>query len=110
MADLGTALIYAGHVVVVFFTVPAVLRLARSIVRPAKKPYEETLYQDEDGIATKESMKAYSIKRWLIMAHGCIGVGMATSFLFALFTTLDIESIKYEKVMAWMLFCLWVSK
>ena len=110
MADLGTSLTYAGHIIVAILTGPPVLRLARSVIRPAKKPYEDALYQDEDGVATQESMEAYSIKRWLVLAHLGIVVGLAASFLFALSTTLDRESAAYERVMAWILFGSWVSK
>jgi hypothetical protein len=78
MGDLVKLGSYAAPAFIAAATIPVIWKFAKNIRHPrAVKP--EGLYEDRDGKATEESMKAYSTKKQFIVIFIGLGTGMLAS-------------------------------
>ena len=79
-----------------------------SIVLDGKRENKE----DEDGVATEESMSRYSTKHQFAVSIGVTAVGLAVSFALAVFATVRRENSFSESCLTqlWLLFPAWVSE
>jgi hypothetical protein len=68
---------------------------------------QDALYQDKDGVATKESMAAYSTTRQFILVFIGTGLGLAASFSLAVFATVNSQS--FDILSIWLLNLSWVG-
>lgn len=69
---------YAAPAFIATATIPVIWKIAKNIRKPrVVKP--EGLYEDRDGKATEESMKAYSTKKQFIIIFIGLGIGMLAS-------------------------------
>ena len=100
---------YASFAVIALFSLPSLWRLARAPWR-VNIPKIPTLYEDEDGVATEESMARFSIKRQFVAIFLAAPVGIATSFCLAVWATVLKDSFsELTLVQLWLLFAAWVS-
>lgn len=100
---------YASFILTAIFTVPSIVRLARSPWRV--KTTNDGVYEDEDGTATEESMSKFSTKTLFAIIFGVTGLGVAISFASATFSTVRRENSFSDLSLAqlWLLFPAWVS-
>ena len=102
---------YASFVLTAIFTIPSLLRLAKRLWR-VKATNNDGVYEDEDGMATEESMAKYSAKDFFAVIFGVAGIGLAVSFASAVFATVRRENSFSELALTqlWLLFSAWVRK
>jgi hypothetical protein len=89
-----------------FFTVPSVTAVAAHFRQPKPKP---KLYEDRDGIATEESMAAYSAKAPKVILSVFTIVGFAAATFLAVLTTLHRNDYSVF-VQNWLNVAQWVSR
>jgi hypothetical protein len=107
MGDLIKLGSYAAPTFIVAATIPVIWKFAKNIRQPrAVKP--EGLYEDRDGKASEESMKAYSTRKQFIVIFIGLGTGMLASLTLVV-NTLDqlIEFTNPDLILA--TFGCWVS-
>ena len=97
---------YAVPSVVIVLTVPSVWRFAKN-TRGVKASDTSRIYEDQDGIATKESMENFSAKKQVAVISFGIALGLAVSFAFAVFATAS-PSFTVDVTHLWILFWSWV--
>lgn len=107
MDDPLQLLPYAVPVVVAILTVPSVWQFARNIRRGKDSDLGE-LYEDKDGVASKESTSSFSARKQLIIISLAVGLGSAASFAFAVFATVSPSSAFDDVIQPWLLFGSWV--
>lgn len=102
-------LIYASAALTALITIPSVLKFAKGPWR-VKPTNTESLYEDEDGAATAESLKNFSTKYAFLFIYGAVALGLAASFAQAVFATVR-RSNGYSSILitqVWLLFVVWV--
>jgi hypothetical protein len=101
---------YASFILTAIFSVPSISRFAKSPWRV--KTANDGVYEDEDGVATEESMSQYSTKYQFAVSIGVTGIGLAVSFALAVFATVRRENSFSELCLTqlWLLFAAWVSE
>jgi hypothetical protein len=107
MDDPLQILPYAAPSVVVILTFPSVWRSVRNI-RRVKTSDVGGIYEDQDGIATKESMNNFSARRQISVISLAVALGLAASFVFAVFATASPSSTFNGVTHLWVLFWSWV--
>lgn len=99
---------YASFTLVVLFSLPSIWRLAKAPWR-VNPPSSPTLYEDEDGVATEESMAHFSTKRQFVVIFFAAPIGIAASFGLAVWATVLKPSFSdLIIVQLWLLFASWV--
>jgi hypothetical protein len=91
--DTLEAVSYAIPVVIGVLTISPAWTLVTSF-RRTKVTATDALYQDNDGTATENSMKAYSARRPFVFIFIGSALGLAASFGLAVFAT--VETVKQE--------------
>lgn len=107
--ELAVALV----ILIAFFTVPSVRTLVKKSWWTQPPKYENDLYEDADGVATKESMAQFSNKTQFIFIFIFALVGLAIAIADAIFTAVR-EGFNFQRsgvplVAIWMLAPAWVS-
>ena len=102
---------YAFFFLTAVFTIPSVSRLIKRPWR-VKSTNNDALYEDEDGVATEESMAKYSTKAHFAVIFGAAGLGLAVAFALAVFATVRRENGFTDLCLTqlWLLFPAWVRK
>jgi hypothetical protein len=108
MADLLTFGKYAAPAFVVATTVPVVWKFGKNLRNP-RLVKSEALYEDRDGKATEESMKAYSTKKQFIVIFVGLGVGIAATFALLVNTFIQVLEF-HDPSLIWITFGCWVSQ
>ena len=67
---------------------------------------ESNIYQDKDGVATEESLKAYSVRRQNILLILFTLLGISVGLIEAVFVTLRYPAAACE---SWAAFIIWVG-
>jgi hypothetical protein len=68
------------------------------------------LYEDEDGVATEESMARFSNKRQFVVIFFATPIGIAASFGLAVWATVLKHSFSDLTItQLWLLFASWVG-
>lgn len=103
---------YASIALTAAFTIPPIFRLTkRPFLTAVKSTNEDALYEDEDGVATEESMARFSNRRLYTLILAISVLGLATSFTTAVSAAVrrgnDFE--KFCLVQLWLLFASWVN-
>ena len=99
---------YAFLILIAVFAIPSIWRLAKAPWR-VKTIVEPEIYEDEDGVATEESMAQYSQKIPFIFILGSTSIGLAESFALAVFATVRKEFFSELCLTeTWLLFVAWV--
>ena len=114
-----------GVCVLTLISVPSVIRLAkdalecvRSASSPSTRGYQalsedgdasKSLYEDEDGVATKESELEYSTKIPIITTIICSVVGLVASTLSAVLGLKSTQLPEFVLIGNWLNFVAWVS-
>ena len=108
--DITSSVSYASAVVIALSTIPSIWRLAKRS-RRVKVANEPVLYEDEDGVATEESMAQYSVKWQFTSIFILIGAGLASSLGLAIAATVRKEHAYSDLSLTqfWLLFPSWVS-
>ncbi|TVY20099.1 ATP-dependent bile acid permease [Lachnellula arida] len=106
MDDPLQLLQYAVPVVVAILTIPSVWQFARNI-RRGKDSNPGELYEDKDGVASKESTSNFSARKQIIVISLAVGLGLASSFAFAVFATVSPSSAFDDVTQPWLLFGSW---
>ncbi|KAG0652941.1 ATP-dependent bile acid permease [Hyphodiscus hymeniophilus] len=99
---------YAFFILTAVFSLPSISRIAK---RPWRvKTVYEGLYEDDDGVATEESMSKFSTKGQFAVISGASGLGLAVSFALAVFATVRREKDFSDLclVQVWLLFPAWL--
>ena len=93
------------------FTLPSLWRLGKTIRRRPKPANESKLYEDQDGVATEESMSQYSTRWHFTFISVLLFAALATSFALAVFATVQWSPHHSRQYLAqlWGLFTSWVS-
>jgi hypothetical protein len=100
---------WTAFAVVVLFSLPSLLRLCKAPWR-VKSPSPPALYEDEDGIATVESMELFSTKRQFVVIFFASAIGIAASFGVAVCATVLRDSFSESTILQlWLLFASWVG-
>lgn len=100
---------WTAFAVVVIFSLPSLWRLCKAPWR-VNSPSPPTLYEDEDGIATVESMELFSTKRQFVLIFFAAAIGIAASFGLAVWATVLRDSFsEFTILQLWMLFASWVG-
>ncbi|KAE9367318.1 P-loop containing nucleoside triphosphate hydrolase protein [Stipitochalara longipes BDJ] len=106
MADLLTFGKFAAPAFVVATTIPVVWKFGKNLRSP-RQVKSEGLYEDRDGKATEESMKAYSTKKQFIVIFIGLGIGIAASF--ALLVNTFIQALEFnDPPLIWATFACWI--
>lgn len=111
MDDNISAASVAAPALILLLTIPTVWRFSKNPTRGAVKvPNDAALYEDKDGIATEESMKAYSTKTPFVFAFLALATGLCLSFASAVYGTVRTEDHFSQTCLAqiWVLFASWV--
>jgi hypothetical protein len=107
MGDLIKLGSYAAPAFIAAATIPVIWKFAKNIRQPrAVKP--EGLYEDRDGKATEESMKAYSTKKQFIVIFIGLGIGMLASLTLVVDTFAQFFEFKNPELILATFGC-WVS-
>ncbi|TVY65766.1 ATP-dependent bile acid permease, partial [Lachnellula suecica] len=106
MDDPLELLPYAVASIVTILTLPSIWRFARNIHR-VKDHDPGGLYEDQDGVATEESMGNFSARKQIIVISLGVAVGLAASFAFAVFATVSLSSFD-DVTQLWLLFWTWI--
>lgn len=100
---------HASFSLVVLLSLPSIWRLAKAPWR-VNSPSSPALYEDEDGVATEESMARFSAKRQFVVIFFTAAIGIAASFSLAVWATVLRDSfLDLTIVQLWLLFASWVS-
>lgn len=102
------AVSYAIPILVGVLTISPAWTLVKSF-RRTKTTTDNALYQDKDGIATEESMAAYSTKTSLVFIFMSCLLGLAASFALAVFATVS-RAYFHHIPSIWLLSVSWVSR
>lgn len=89
--------------VLVIISASRIIRLSRSDI--SKNGQSSELYEDEDGVATEESQKAYSVRIQNILATAIAVAGLGVSLAGAIRATLAGTNV----ITWWFHFAIWVS-
>lgn len=102
---------YASIVLIALSTIPPLFRLAKRPWR-INRTNEPELYEDEDGVATPESMSRFSVKKHFIAIFAVVALGLAVSFAGAVFGSVRLRSHEFLGnlliTQLWLLFPAWV--
>jgi hypothetical protein len=101
-------------IVIAAFTVPSVQKLIKAKDWRVKNPnHDDAVYEDEDGVATRESMSQFSNKTQFIIIFTAILAGVAISVADAVFTAVEERFIFNQPELPllglWLLVPAWVS-
>jgi hypothetical protein len=110
MDSTEARLCYAAIVVVAFSTLPSIVRQCKSASWKVKEA-ENRIYEDEDGVATVDSMAAYSVKKPFIVVLLCTGLALSLSFALAIFVSFNNKKKEISgpaRIQSWLLFTAWV--
>ncbi|TVY43944.1 ATP-dependent bile acid permease [Lachnellula occidentalis] len=107
MDDPLQLLPYAVPTVVAILTIPSVWQFARNIRRGKDSDHGE-LYEDKDGVASKDTMGSFSARKQIIVISLADGLGLAASFAFAVFATASQSSTFDDVTQPWLIFGSWV--
>lgn len=101
---------WALFAVVVLFTLPSFWRLCKAPWRPNSPASAATLYEDQDGIATEESMARFSAKRQFFGTFFATAIGIVSSFGLAVWATVLKDDFSDSAIFQlWTLFASWVG-
>lgn len=102
---------YASILFIALSTVPSIRRLTKTL-RQVKPPNDTALYEDEDGVATEESMAKYSTKYSFTVIFGATSLGLAIAFGAAIFASVARENPLSDLCVTqlWLLSAAWVRK
>jgi hypothetical protein len=99
---------YTSSALVAVLSLPSLWRLAKTPWR-VKTPNLPLRYEDDDGVATEESMARFSVKRPLIVIFVGAPLGIAASFGLAVWGTIPNPTLADSGVLQlWLLFASWV--
>jgi hypothetical protein len=90
---------------VLLFTVPSVLAIASHFRETQSKP---EIYEDKDGVASEESMAAYSAKAPKILISIFTTLGLSTAISLAVLSTLNRDH-DFTFIQNWVNVAQWVS-
>jgi len=98
-----------SYALIAAFTIPSVIRLAKSSLRA--KTTNDGLYEDKDGRATEESVAQYWTSRPFIFVFVAIALALVTSLALACFATVRRDHSFSDQclVRLWLLFAAWVK-
>lgn len=95
------------------FTIPSIRSLAKGSWRIKNPNYGEVLYEDEDGVASKESTDQFSNKRQFIVAFAVTLTGLGLSIADAILTIIHQKTHStfsdHGLACIFLLFPAWVS-
>jgi hypothetical protein len=100
-------------IVIALFTVPSLRSLGKANSRVKNPNHDDTLYEDEDGVATKDSMAQFSNKTQFMIIFIVALAGLAISIADAIFTAVKEGFIfarsEVPLLGIWLLIPAWVS-
>lgn len=100
---------WASFAALLLFSLPSLWRLCKAPWR-AKSSSVAALYEDEDGIATEESMQRLSSKKQFTVLFVAAAVGIVASFGLAVWATIRKDSFSEIAItQLWLLFASWVG-
>jgi hypothetical protein len=100
---------WASFTALLLFSLPSLWRLCKAPWL-VKSPSIAALYEDEDGIATEESMQRFSSKQQFVVVFFAAAVGIAASFALAVWATVQKDTVPDIAItQLWLLFASWVG-
>lgn len=100
---------WASFAALLLFSLPSLWRLCKAPWL-VKSPSIAALYEDEDGIATEESMQRFSSKQQFVVVFFAAAVGIAASFGLAVWATVQKDVVPDIAItQLWLLFASWVG-
>lgn len=102
--DYTFPIVAAGLVVIVLFSVPSVSSILHQLSKGEKKSDE--IYEDEDGKATAESVKAFSAKvpKTSILLFAAVGLGLSLALGILSTSDEDLGIENWLSVAGWVCF------
>ena len=113
--DMGIVLAgeAVGVALIVLLSLPPIRHLLVRNARTSKKGKLDTLYEDDDGVATEASQAEYSVKSAQMVVCFTAALGLAASMTLAILFTVRHSSMRLSpKVFAldWLISIAWVSR
>jgi len=96
----------AAAAIVFLLTLGSTVQTILRIIRKPERVPQDKLYEDEDGVASEESQKAYSIKLQNILATFITVAGFGVSLAGAIRATVEVTNEQF--VNEWLQLSLWV--
>lgn len=97
-------------ILVFILTFPALLSILKRVFSSRKRiksRYSLDCYEDEDGVATEQAQKAYSVKVYECTALGFVSIGLIVSIILNVYS--EIQPVVVSRWEDWFTFGSWVS-
>jgi len=102
-----------GAAGLLFATIPCATKLTTSVLSPDRQPNDDQLYSDEDGSATEESQKHFSVRTQNIVLGTASVAGTALGLAVAVLSITDSKGDLWpyhsRVIVSWLQFGIWVS-